>query len=245
LTPEPPRQTAGGKITLRCAVTRDGKPIDSLSLSDSEGGRDAAVKRLAAHGASREEAEAAVRNLLLWAGDQLRNQPAVADGDTVLAIVAAKVPDMLEIAYRTARGLRSNAEDRDMARTEFLAYTPSELLDAAAAGVDAPADWYLLLKMVEKALAIVWADLRRSLKPAAELDEDTADRRAFRDAIVRTWSTLQTWQVDRTAEGSVGSRVSLAGMVQRQAAGRGRLLAAHRDGGWQNRRTAGYAVDAP
>jgi hypothetical protein len=216
LAPDQPRQTPGGKITLRCAVHRDG-PFDTISLSDSESGRTGTVKRLVGHGASREEAEAAVRNLLLWATEQLRNPPQQPEGLTVWDVVRDRLAD--RFTHRTAKGFWDGIEKREWTRADLIHYVPSTLLADAAQTVDAPPDPSALLRLVKEGLEVLYADLRRRLKPAADLDADTPERRAFTEAVKRMWTTLRTWEVSRDQDRSCASRVSLAGIVRRAACG--------------------------
>jgi hypothetical protein len=127
---------------------------------------------------------------------------------------------MLRFTYRTARGLWSEAEDREMSRADVLAFVPSELMRSAALGCDAPEDDLMLLRAVENALKVLWSDLRRTLKPAAELNEETPAGRVFKDAVNRIWKTMKTWEAPRDGDKtSPARRVSLAGVVQRDARG--------------------------
>jgi hypothetical protein len=220
IRPDKPRQTDGGKVIVPLTLIRDGKPVDRLTVSDSAGGRKTAAALIAKHDGAgdRDQVERVLSAILAWAVEQLAKPPAPATGDTVRAIVAARVPAMLRFTYRTPRGLWSEAEGRELGRADLMGYVPSDLLTAAAAGCDAPEEFRPLLGSVKDALEVLWADLRQTLKPAAELKEDTAARRAFHDAVVRIWKATRTWEVDRGKDRMTASRVSLAGIVQRDAA---------------------------
>jgi hypothetical protein len=217
--PGTPRQTAGGKVMVPLTLCRDGKVIDHIQLNDSIAGRRSAAQLIAKHDGAedKEQVEKVLSGILAWAVEQLDRPKTPAEGDTVRAIVAARVPDMLRFRYRTARGLWTEAEGREMGRAELMAFVPSDLMAAAARGSDVPEDWPGQLRVVKGALEVLWADLRRNLKTAAELKEDTAAKRAFRDAVVRIWKITRTWEVDRAKDRLTASRVSLAGMVERVA----------------------------
>jgi hypothetical protein len=215
--PGTPRQTESGKIIVPLRLLRDGKTIDSFQLSNSGNGRKAGANIIRAHDGAgdRDAIERALREVLALAVEQLDRPARV--GDTVRAIVAARVPDMLRLTYRTARGIYSEEESRDLTRADLLAFVPSELLTAAAGGCDAPEDDSGLLRAVKYALEVLWADLRRTLRPAVDLHEDTPARRAFEGAVIRMWTVTRTWEVSRVNDRNTAARVSLAGMVQRDA----------------------------
>jgi hypothetical protein len=217
IRPAPPRRTESGKTMVQLTVLRAGQVVDSVPLNDTAGGRRSAAALIAKHeeAGDKEQVERFLTSVLAWAVEQLNRPPESAVGDTVLSIVAARVPEMLGLTYRTARGLWSEAEGCEMRRADLMGFVPTEMLITAAAGCDAPKGLRPLLGAVKDALEVVWADLRQSLKPAAELKEDTPARRAFHDAVVRIWKTTRTWEVDRGKDRMTASRVSLAGMVER------------------------------
>src|SRR5262249_57009573 len=104
--PGPPRRTAS-KLTVPVTVTRGGKTATLFVLSSAASGRKAAaqeLRRLLAGDPGAAEVDGALSGILSRAYDAL-TRPAGGDGPpAVRQGLAAKVPEALEVAYRTKRG---------------------------------------------------------------------------------------------------------------------------------------------
>jgi hypothetical protein len=211
-------KTAGGKVTARVAVRKGGEDVDTLQVAGSEHGRTGAAKLVAFHagvGAGGPEWVAinvALGKLLVQAdrmADRLARQRAARSGDTVFDVVVRFVEAELVPVYRTAEGVWG--KDGLCRKQDFLARTPSRLLDAAAAAADAPADFAKLLRLIKSALEVYHTDLTLTLPTAAEaaLGPDAGAVVAFRRALCRMLSKRH-WEYN--PRGGLG-RVSLLAMV--------------------------------
>jgi hypothetical protein len=239
LRPGPPRQTAAGKIVLPLGVFRGGVLIDQLPLSSAASGRRDAARILVFHAegaATRQEAEAALAQVVAAAARELA-RGAAPPGPLLRAVVRGRVLPAFRFGARTRHGLWAEAGGCEVARQELLAFTPGDLLDAAALAADVPPQLgrQALLKLAEAELRILWADLRRTLPAAAaaDLSGGSAAAERFGAALVRLWNAPKVnHRVKDGAEvlvftGSLVSRVTERVRQADKAAGRPRWLAVH------------------
>src|SRR5262249_869402 len=146
---------------------RGDAPVDKITLTNAESGRRSATQLLAGHLAdgNKGEAAGAVAGLLAWGLGQLASRPERAEL-TLASVVRERVPQAVRPAYRTDKGgVWAEAPGREMARGEFVCWTPNALLEAAALADDAPrnaagsVDRPRLLKALKAELELLWADL--------------------------------------------------------------------------------------
>lgn len=220
------RRTASGKLGVPLGVYRDGRKADEVMLTSSSGGRRDAARLLSRHldkQADRDGIDAVLAEALCRAAEALDAQPA-RGGPTVASVVSGRVPDALELKYRTAKGLWSEKRGGEATRADVLSFVPEWLIQAAGEAADAPRDASgavvrsALVPAIQSELAILWATLMERLppEPDSNLGEDSAAARAFRNAFTRLWTATQTWEVikgDSPADG-VTRRSSLAGRVR-------------------------------
>jgi hypothetical protein len=221
---------------VQLAVEHRGAAVDVLELTSSPSRRRAVARLLAGHpaagGLEVPAVEARLGVVLAAAAVALDRQGAAAwDAADVRAIVRARVPEALQLVYRTDRGVWSEARGAEIHRGEFVSFTPDWLLAACAAAINAPqgdrgANRPALLKAIRAELEVLWSDELERLPdaPGVSLNAETAAARRFRESMVRLWTATRTWEVVKAAGGGAGGevapRTSLVGRVRSQAAAR-------------------------
>jgi putative DNA primase/helicase len=227
LVAERPRLMPSGKISLSVAVRRDGVRVDTVSVSSSPASRSATARVLAAHltgqdAPDRSAVDRALTVLLTGAAEAVERATASPSGPTLAEIVAEIVRPALDLRYRTQRGtVWSEAQGRELSRSDVIAYTPDSLVRQAAQAADAPTGRAALLRAVTAELAVLWASLVPSLPLAAAAAATAtataaAAAKAFRSAMVLLWTRPVTFEIDRAATGggTVASRASLVSRVR-------------------------------
>jgi len=196
------KETASGTIKAKVEVRKGGNAEDSLALSDTATGRDKFVKALAKVltrlGADGSKAEALTTELILLAARRLKDKGTGA-GATVHALVTARVPAELGLAFRCAKTVWSEYRRAEIGRGDLVTYTPDVLLLAAAACGDAPPGRDNLIRAVGCELGVLWADLMVALpdEAGAALGADSQRARAFWRAVVQQWKHALVFEVER------------------------------------------------
>jgi hypothetical protein len=211
------RRKPSGRLSVPLTAWKGSVIVYHALLSDAAYALADASRRLVAlaGGPDRAEAEAALVTVLAQAEASLRAEPVEAAGPTVAEIVADLVPKELDLLHRTGRGAWSEARGGEIARADFLAFTPGWLIEAASKASDAAPRRAEVLRQVEAELRILWASLVPGLPPAheAEAGADTEAARQFRSAMVRLWTATRTFEVCKGEEGVAAKRASLASRV--------------------------------
>src|SRR5262249_872038 len=218
LCPGPARETAGGKLVLTVTVLRDGAAVDERQITNSTTGRKEAAAALArAAGVPPAEAEQAVGKVLAGAREGLRLATQAQAAEAPLRdVVGGWVRGAWGLVCRTRRGAWSEVRGDEVGRADFVAHTPTDLLDLASAAADATEDRQGLIRAVQTELQVCWADLQKELPAEADVDlgADTAKGRQFRAAVVRLWTRPTTFDVLQGAVGGAG-RATRASPVSR------------------------------
>jgi hypothetical protein len=223
LTPDQPRRTPSGKLTLMLSVHREGRLIDSIPLSSTPSGRTQAGKIIAQHLGgggvpdARVKIDLALAGIIASASEAMSRGPTVT-GVTMRQVIASKVIEDFGLTHRTDTGAWSERRRAEVRRQDFIVTTSSDLLDAAAEAVDAPRNEQgqvirlALIRAVEAELKVVWADLLRTLPVASEagLTEQSAAARKFRDIIYRAWTMPATWETSTDGHAKRASVISRA-----------------------------------
>jgi hypothetical protein len=218
------RQTKSGKWCVPAEVYRGGSLVTVLQVTSTLSSLDDPARLLTQFDPSvdRDAAKTALAEVLGRAVHQAA-EAAPATGPTVREVVADRVPKLLQLSHRTARGLWSEAQGgREVSRAEVVTFTPSVLIDECAAAADVPRDSSGnairpdLVRAVQGELAILWSDLccRLPLATGAELGADTEAGRRFREAMTLLWTRTATFEVTKTAEGDRAARASLVSRVR-------------------------------
>jgi hypothetical protein len=221
-----PRRTPAGKLVVPLNIFRAGVLIDHLTLNNSVSGRRDTEQLLASHlDPDTADIPKMISDLIAIAAQDLDQMATrAADAPTVQGIIAARLPRVFKLAYRTERGAWSEAKGTEVTRADFCGFLPSWLLDEAALAQDAPRDGsgaisrLALLKRVKAELEVLWSNLMQGLPSMAEagLGEETLAAHRFREALVRLWHATQTWEISRTADnGKSGEVASAASLVSR------------------------------
>jgi hypothetical protein len=233
LVPGWPRRTALGKLIVPVRLQKDGKLVDDLNVAGSVSGRRDAGRLLLPWlppaSPARDAVQKTLSALLAWGAEALEHKTE-ADGPTIAEVVGKRVPDALRLAYRTSRGAWSEAWGREVFRSDVGGFIPGWLIEACAAAVDAPRDASgvvsrpALLRTIAIELLVLWSDLLERLpsQDHADLGEQTEAGRLFRQAMIRLWTTCQTFEVRKSDSGagdSVASRSSLIARVKNAAKG--------------------------
>lgn len=221
------RLTPSGKTTASVMVLRDGTTVNQFILTSALSGRKEVVRLLAGmvggnDQATRTKIDAALGQIIAAATAQAEQaaQAVPEEGATIRDIVTQRVLADIRPAYRTAAGFYSETKGDDLRRQDFIVYTPSQLVDAAAEAVDAPRDFQnavnrpSLVKAIQVELGVIYADLMRTLPVAADASLGVASNasKQFRAAMVRLWTIPGTWEQNKdgyTARASLASRVLL------------------------------------
>jgi hypothetical protein len=189
-------RTAGGKIVATVQVARAGAVIDTLSISSAPTARAAAAKTLAGRLAVRDRdlADQAVGQLLTLAATLAATPPPAPDGPTIAEVVEKVVTEDLQPVYRTPGGFFCERRG-EVRRQDFINYTPSHMIAAAALAAGAPIKRGALFKAVKTELDIYAADLSRKLPEAADatLDKASAAGKAFKHALEAMLLATQQW----------------------------------------------------
>jgi hypothetical protein len=215
LRPRTPRRTPSGKLTVELVILKDGQPVEVLPLANSSSGRCQAGKCIRRHlggdDAARQEVDGTLSQLVVWAAQRLEQSEDTRGGDA-LTIVRARVPELLQLRYRTVDGaLWSETRQAPLRRHDFLAVTPPWLVTEVAEAIGAsPGDAVELLRTIRAALEIAWADLMEQLPRGehSDLGADSAAAQQFRAALVTLWRLPRTWE-KAAKEGDPTSRASL------------------------------------
>jgi putative DNA primase/helicase len=223
LKPGRPRRTASGKVVVGAEVYRGNLLATVLTVTSTASSWEDPARVLSdlEPGLDRGAARKALAELVGLAARKLAGSKA-AEGPTVREVVAGRVAEALRLTHRTDRGLWSEAQGQAVVRSEVIGFTPSWLLDAAAAAADAPrveggdVDRAGLIRAVQMELSVLWADQCASLPRAADADlgADTEAGRRFWEAMVRLWTKTMTFEVMHAAEGDRAARASLASRVR-------------------------------
>jgi hypothetical protein len=230
--PGRPRRTPS-KLVLPVTIRRNGEALASSVLTTASSGTREVLRLLGmlSNGLpteARSDAERALLKMLADAGVEADRPTVRPSGPTLLDILRERVPPAFALAYRTARGAWSELHGREVTRAEFLAYTPEDLLQAAACAVDVPRPdngtlpLPELVRVVETGLRVLWASLVPSLP--MQTDADLAGRsraaQAFRSALEQIMKKPTTFEVERgsTPSAAVACRASLVSRVRRQVA---------------------------
>jgi putative DNA primase/helicase len=160
---------------------------------------------------------------------QRADAPAVVEGPTVESIVKEKAPAMWQLKARTDKGAWSEAKPGEVARSEFTSHVPDDLVEECGKAADAPKQAngtsarQDLVRLIQTELLVVWSSLLRTLPARADanLGENTAAGRQFREHMVRLWTTPGTWEIPKAADGTPSERIgatkaSLISRVQSQ-----------------------------
>ncbi len=231
LRPGLPRRTGSGRITLSVAVLRDGVMLDQVPLSNTDGGRRAAARTLAAHFAGEApkptEVQLLLARIIAAAAQELDHGPPVA-ALNLRDVVRTIVPTALQIVGRTDKGLWSDAKDGELTRADLIAFTPERLLKAAAAAADAPQspagmNRGMLLGALRDELTVLYANLIETepLISAANLTRDMRFSMRFRANLVSLWTKPKTFELLKPGDGDVrtASKTSLARRARDVATG--------------------------
>ncbi|HLN29672.1 MAG TPA: hypothetical protein VK395_18140 [Gemmataceae bacterium] len=236
LYPDAPRRSGGtGKITVPVKVMRGQLFLDQIPLSNSATGRRQVVSLLSHHlgknASEHREKSHQVLGLIIAQGiELLAGSQSIDEGRWLRDIVGPNASKSLKIVCRTDRGVWSESRGCEITRADYLSCTPGWLVDEAEEAVDAPHDAngvvnrHMLLKAIKSELEVSWADLidKLPLASGADLNQNTAVGRKFREAMVRLLTATQTFEVSRTVEGtngkSVAARASLISRVRSQFA---------------------------
>jgi hypothetical protein len=226
--PEAARRTRGGKLIVPLVVLHGDRPVDRLSLPETVSGRKEVAKalcRLAGEGVSLDAVLETLGRILVSAATLLDGR-AAPEGPKVWEVVAAKVPDALQLVCRTDKGLWSEARGREVGRAEFVTHHPPWLLKLAGQASDAPRDAagdaidQDVLRLVKTGLEVLWADLYERLPTlsGADLGKATKAGQAFRGAMEHLWHALCTGEAVKSDTGDeVLSKASLVRRVKKQA----------------------------
>jgi hypothetical protein len=187
------------KVCVPLAILRGGQAVDHTTLNSSASGRTAVVKLVACHlegdaPTLREKIAPLLGEILAVAVADLDRQ-AGSDQLLLCNMIRSEVPAVWRLLHRTVRGAWSEARNMDVARHEFISFTPGWLLEAAAVAVDAPrtatghVNRPALLQAVKGELEILWADVVAQLPTAAnaELLPEMAFAARLRAALIRCW----------------------------------------------------------
>jgi hypothetical protein len=210
-------------------VLKGGCQVDSITLARSANGRKEAARLLAPHlgegGPGPEEVSRVFAGIIAAAEAALDN-PAGPSGPRLCDVVRAHVPQACRFTHCVERGLWSEGFRREVTRQDFLAFTPTTLLDAAARAVDAPPTRAALLDAVVCELRVLWPDLLATTPwpAAAGLTPEAAAGAAlqFRSALVRLWNAPRVNQRVKLEDGEVvifqGSLVTRVNELARNCA---------------------------
>ena len=184
LIPGKGRKTPSGKLIVQVAVKKGDVLINTFPLSNSLGGRKDAARLLRGYmgpdGPNADAFEAVFGEILIYVGEALARQTE-AEGDTIQEIVTARVPEALQITYRTDATMGSEKRAGEIRRPEFISYTPEYLVELCCSATDAPVDHngaidrHAVVKGIKIELEILWASLMEQLPFVvnAELGADT------------------------------------------------------------------------
>jgi hypothetical protein len=215
------RKTAGGRVVFGISVISDGRVIDQVNASGAANGRRQAADPIRQHQGDVTDQDRAKLDLLIaqMVADAavLARSATVIGGATIRDKIKARVLGDLGCTHRTDGGpIWSEARGAEMGRQDFICNFTSDLVDDAATGTDAPKNDQgqvnrpALIKAVKAELEVMWGDLMRLLPLAsgAELTDQTAAAKKFRQAMILLWTYPSTWEKD-------GEHVKRASLVSR------------------------------
>jgi hypothetical protein len=209
LRPGPPHRTPT-RLLIPLAVFKGGCQVDSISLARSASGRKEAARLLAPHlgeGGPGPDEVGRVFSAIIAAAEAALDNPSGPSGPRLGDVVRGYIPQACRFTHRGERGLWSESFKAEVGRQEFLALTPSALLDAAARAADAPPTRAALLDAVVCELRVLWPDLLAATPwPAsASLTPEAAAGAAaqFRSALERIWHAPRVNQRVKLEDGEV------------------------------------------
>jgi hypothetical protein len=222
LIPGKARLSKANRLSLPLAVFRHGEQMDFLQLSNTASGRKYVAQQLRQHlgedAAALENVDGTIAAVITAAVRSLQPEES-SSRSQALAIVRAKVPQILQLRYRADQGrVWSETRGEFMNRADFLAFTPPWLLEEIARTCPvAGADPLAFLPDADAALRAAWPELLESLPraPEADLGPDSAAAVKFRECLKKLWKVTKTWEQAANPNDPV-SRSSLIGRANTQ-----------------------------
>lgn len=228
--PGKPRQTNGGKICVPVNTIHDGAIVLPFTITTTPSSRKEplrVIRQLLGDDADGEQIDKVLTAILADGAQRLSAGEEVRSGDTVFEILNAKVPEALQLACRTPKGLWSERRGGEISRNDFVTFTTPELVADCGAASDAPVDARNvpvrseLIRLIQLEMGVVWAHLLNTLPPAQHVDlgQNTERGRAFRQAMIALWTRTQTFEIVKAHESTHGEIASRASFISRVHSG--------------------------